>query len=120
MNTTPKRGDIFWAELPEPVGAEPGYRRPVVIVSANSFNRSLIKTVLAVVVTTNLRLARAPGNLYLAASESGLQSDCVINVSQLLTLDKRFLTERVGPLPMNMEQSLAESLKLVLALDNPI
>ena len=93
-----RRGEIWWAELPEPSASEPGYRRPVAIVQSDDFNRSRIRTVVAVVLTTNLRLEAAPGNVLLTARDTGLPRDSVVNVSQLVTLDKTFLTERVGRL----------------------
>lgn len=109
-----KRGEIWWASLEEPRGSEPGYRRPVVIVSANSFNRSLIRTVIVAVITSNLDLSNAPGNLKLKKSKSRLNRDSVVNVSQLMTLDKSFLTEKVGSLDSRFIHSLNESLKLSL------
>jgi mRNA interferase MazF len=81
------RGAIWWAELPDPIASEPGYRRPVLIIQSNAFNRSRIHTVIAAVITANLRLANAPGNVRLAASESGLPKDSVVNVSQINTSD---------------------------------
>jgi mRNA interferase MazF len=82
----------------EPRGSEPGYRRPVVIVSTNEFNRSLIQTVIVAVVTSNLRLVYAPGNFKITQRQSNLSKDSVVNVSQLITLDKTFLTEKIGKL----------------------
>jgi Growth inhibitor len=75
-----ERGEVWWAELPDPVASEPGFRRPVVIVSSNAFNRSRIRTVSTVVLTSNLRLSEAPGNVFLAAAESGLPKDSVERV----------------------------------------
>ncbi|MYI15420.1 MAG: type II toxin-antitoxin system PemK/MazF family toxin, partial [Acidimicrobiaceae bacterium] len=86
-----RRGDIHWADLRAPTGSEPGHRRPVLVVSSDRFNRSRISTVLAVAITSNLRLADAPGNVELAASESGLDRDSVVNVSQIVTVDKAAL-----------------------------
>lgn len=111
-----RRGEIWWASLPEPSGSGPGYRRPVVIVQANSFNESRIQTAIVAVVTSNLRLADAPGNLLIPASKSGLRKDSVINVSQLITIDNTFLTERVGRLNSPQLQALDAGLRLVLAL----
>ena len=90
-----KRGDIWWAELRDPAGSEPGYRRPVLIVQSDAFNRSRIRTVVAVVLTSNERVAAAPGNLALSRRESGLPRPSVVNVSQVVTLDRDFLAERV-------------------------
>ena len=111
-----ERGEIWWAELPDPTASEPGFRRPVVIVQSNAFNRSRIRTIIAVVLTSNLRLAEAPGNVLIAASDSGLPKDSVANVSQVITLDKTFLTERCGRLPGHLSRSIDEGLRLVLSL----
>ena len=89
-----RRGDIWWASLPEPTGSEPGYRRPVVIVQADAYNRSRLATVVGVILTSNLSLAQAPGNVLLRRQITGLPRDSVANVSQIVTLDKSFLTER--------------------------
>ena len=111
-----KRGEIWWASLEEPRDSEPGYRRPVVIISANSFNESFINTVTVVVITSNLRLANAPGNFKLTKSKSGLNRESAVNVSQLLTLDKTFLTEQAGKLNSKQAIPLDEGLKLALNL----
>ena len=111
-----KKGDIWWASLDEPIGSEPGYRRPVVIISSNDFNRSKIKTAIVAIITSNLRLADAPGNFMLSKNSTGIDRDSVINISQLMTLDKAFLTERIGKLPRKKLNFLDESLKLVLSL----
>ncbi|HET6765135.1 MAG TPA: type II toxin-antitoxin system PemK/MazF family toxin, partial [Longimicrobiaceae bacterium] len=87
---------MWWADLSEPRGSEPGYRRPVLIVQADAFNRSRISTVLAVVLTGNLRLVEAPGNVLVPAKTSGLPRDSIANVSQLITIDRSFLDERIG------------------------
>ena len=101
------QGEVWWAELAEPSGSEPGFRRPVVIVQGDAFNRSRIATVVCVVLTSNLRWADAPGNVLLSSRLTGLPKDSVANVSQLVTLDRNVLTERVGALP-------AKKLQLVL------
>jgi mRNA interferase MazF len=111
-----KRGEIWWAALPEPRGSEPGFRRPVVIVSSNNFNESLINTVLVAVITSNLRLAEAPGNVLLPKKLSKLSKDSVINVSQVITLDKAVFTEKISSLNPQQLNGLNDGLKLVLAL----
>lgn len=111
-----KRSQIWWAELPEPGASEPGYKRPVIIVQADEFNNSRINTVIVVAVTSNLKLAHAPGNLFLPKSKTGLVKDSVANVSQMLTLDKSFLTEQIGQLDKIITQQLDEGLQLVLSL----
>ncbi len=111
-----RRGEIWWASMRPPAGAEPGYRRPVLIVQADSFNRSRISSVIAAVITSNLRLAEAPGNVRLPKRTSGLPKDSVVNVSQLVTLDKSFLTDKVGRITAAKNQEVAAGLKLVLEL----
>lgn len=91
-----QRGEIWWAELPDPEGAQPGFRRPVLVVQADPFTQSRIATVIVVAITSNTRLAAAPGNVLLRAGESGLPRDSVVNVSQIITLDKRALTAQAG------------------------
>jgi mRNA interferase MazF len=101
------QGEVWWADLAEPSGSEPGFRRPVVVVQGDAFNRSRIATVVCVALTSNLRWAEAPGNVLLSARLTGLPKDSVANVSQLVTLDRGALAERVGSLP-------AKKLELVL------
>ena len=93
------QGDVWWTDLGEPVGSQPGFRRPVIVVQGDSFNRSRISTVVCVPLTSNLRLAEAPGNVLLDCDATGLAKDSVANVSQPVTLDRLSLTERVGTLP---------------------
>lgn len=111
-----QRGEIWWADLPEPRHSEPGYRRPVLVVQADPFNSSRIHTTIVAVITTNLDLAEAPGNILLPSRVSGLPRDSVVNVSQLLTLDRNFLTEHAGRLPLRMQRAVDEGLRLVLQL----
>ena len=110
------RGEIWWASLAVPRGSEAGFRRPVLIVSSNAFNASAIKTVLVAVVTSNERLAGAPGNVRLSRKQSGLAKVSVVNVSQLLTLDKRYLVDRVKELQQPVVAEVEAGLKLVLGL----
>ncbi len=111
-----KRGEIWWASMGEPRGSEPGYRRPVIVVSTNEFNQSLIQTVIVSVVTSNLRLVDAPGNFKITKKQSNLSKDSVVNVSQLITLDKIFLTEKIGILNSKNINFLNEGIKLVLGV----
>ena len=110
------RGEVWWAELPEPVASEPGYRRPVLIVQSDDFNRSRIRTVISVVLTTNLRLAEAPGNVLVSKEGSRLPKDSVANVSQVITLDKTFLTEQVSQVSDRIVVTVENGLRKVLAL----
>ena len=111
-----ERGEVWWADLGEPDGSEPGYRRPVVIVQSDAFNRSRIRTVIAVVLMTNLRLVEAPGNILLPAKATGLPKDSVTNVSQVVTVDRDFLLERAGRIRGQLLQDVDKGLRLVLAL----
>lgn len=111
-----KRGEIWWASLPEAVGSGPGLRRPVVILQANSFNQSRISTVVVAVVTSNLALGEAPGNVRLGKDESGLAKPSVVNVSQILTIDKALLTEKVKSLPVGVMGKIGEGVSMVLGL----
>lgn len=111
-----KRGQIWWAELAEPQASEPGYKRPVIIVQSDAFNRSGIKTVIVVTVTSNLRLAEAPGNVKLLAAQTGLGRDSVANVSQVVTLDKSFLRDMAGQLDQVTMRLIDDGLAVVLGL----
>ena len=111
-----KRGEIWWVSLPQPTGSGPGYRRPVLVVQANSFNESRISTVLVAVITSNTKLAHAPGNVRIGISDSKLSKVSVVNVSQLLTVDRQILTERVSSLPHSAMKKVNNGLKLVLCL----
>ena len=111
-----KRGEIWWASLPEPSGSEPGYRRPVLVIQADEFNRSAIRTVLCAAITSNLNLANAPGNVRVSSRSSGLPKASVVNVSQLLTLDRKRLTERVKGMDAQSMTQVDEGLRLVMSL----
>ncbi|MBZ5576699.1 MAG: type II toxin-antitoxin system PemK/MazF family toxin [Acidobacteriia bacterium] len=113
---TVQRGEIWWADLPEPRRSEPGFRRPVLVVQADSFNQSRIQTLVVAVITGNLQLADAPGNVLLMAKTSGLPRDSVVNVSQLFTLDREFLSEPAGTLPKRLQTSVDAGLRMVLDL----
>jgi len=110
------RGEIWWAELPEPTKSEPGYRRPLVVIQSNSFNRSKINTVICAVLTSNLKLEEAPGNFVLQSKSTGLSKDSVLNISQIITIDKSFLIEKIGDLTNKQLNKLKDSLKLVLSI----
>lgn len=110
------RGEVWWASLPAPRGSGPGLRRPVVVIQADSFNRSRIRTLIVAVVTTNLNLAGMPGNVRLRKREGGLRDASVVNVSQLLTIDKDFLDQRMGSLSGARMAAVDAGLRLVLSL----
>lgn len=111
-----KRGEIWWASLPAPTGSGPGFRRPVVIVQSNPFNQSRIATVIVAIITSNLALEGAPGNVRIGKVESGLAKPSVVNISQLYTLDRGLLTQRVRSLPAEVMHAIDEGLRLVLGL----
>lgn len=111
-----ERGEVWWADLGEPDGSEAGHRRPVVIVQSAAFNQSRLRTVIAVVLTTNLRLVDAPGNVLVPAKASGLPRDSVANVSQVITIDRDFLLERAGRIRGPLLKDLDRGLRLVLGL----
>jgi len=111
-----KRGEIWWATLPAPTGSEPGYRRPVLVVQSDVFNASRIDTVVVLSITSNRRLAAAPGNVELTSRHSKLPRASVVNVSQLSTLDRRALTERVSALSPGMLAHVDRGLRLVLSV----
>ena len=111
-----KRGEIWWAELPTPSGSEPGYRRPLVIIQSDAFNSSNIATVIAVVITSNIFLASAPGNVLLPSKNSKLSKKSVINVSQLITVDKSFLDEKVHTLSSKLMAQVDDGIRFVLKL----
>jgi mRNA interferase MazF len=108
------QGEIWWAELPDPSGSGPGFRRPVVIVQGNPLNRSRLGTAVCVPLTSNLKWEAAPGNTFLSARATGLPKDSVANASQLIAIDRSCLTGRTGKLsPKRLEQVLA-SIDVVL------
>lgn len=111
-----RRGELWWASLPEPSGSEPGLRRPVLVLQDNGFNESRIATVVVAVVTSNLRLAEAPGNRRLSRRESKLPRESVVNVSQILTINKVRLTARIAALPASAMQAVEQGVRLVLGL----
>lgn len=111
-----RRGEIWWADLSEPYGSEPGYRRPVLIVQSDAFNRSRIGTVVALVLTTNLKLADAPGNIALTRRGTGLTRKSIVNVSQIVTLDRRRFTDRVGRVSDTVLEQIEAGMRLVLGL----
>ena len=108
------QGDVWWADLGEPHGSEPAYRRPVVVVQGDAFNRSAIATVVCVPLTSNLRWADAPGNVRLTRRQTGLIRDSVANVSQVVALDRSVLTERVGVLPRRFVDLILAGIDVVL------
>jgi mRNA interferase MazF len=111
-----ERGQVWWADLGEPSGSEPGFRRPILVVQDDGFNRSRLRTVIAVVLTSNLRLVDAPGNVLIPAKSSGLPKDSIANVSQVITVDRDFLTESAGRVRGPLLKDVDTGLRLILGL----
>jgi mRNA interferase MazF len=118
MVTEVKQGEIYWINLPEPKRSEPGFRRPCVVVQNNTFNRSRIKITVVCILSTNLRLAQAPGNVALNEAEANLPKKSVVNVSQILTVNKSDLLpeEKIGQLPSSKINLIIQGLNLVLSI----
>ncbi|MBL8992757.1 MAG: type II toxin-antitoxin system PemK/MazF family toxin [Spirochaetia bacterium] len=110
------RGEIYVAELGLPVGSSPGFRRPVLVIQSDHFNASKINTVIVAVITSNLGVSDAPGNVFLGRADSGLKKDSVLNVSQVITVDKSQLAERIGKIRPSILKDVEEGLRLVLKL----
>jgi mRNA interferase MazF len=111
-----ERGQVWWADLDEPAGSQPGFRRPVLVVQDDAFNRSRLRTVIAVVLTSNLRLVEAPGNVLIPGKAAGLPKDSVANVSQVITVDRDFLSEPAGRIRGRLLTEVEHGLRLVLGL----
>lgn len=109
-----RQGEVFWIDLGEPRGSAPGYRHPHVVVQNNLFNQSRINTAVVCAITSNLARAAAPGNVLLRKGEAGLPRPSVVNVSQVFTVDKSELTERIGTLAGKRVLEIIEGMKLVI------
>ena len=108
------KGEIWWANLPKPKMSGPGFKRPVLIIQADSFNKSKINTIICAVITSNVSLAKAPGNIHLKKSESKLTKESVINVSQIITIDKSLLSKYVSTLNKEIIKKVEYGLKIIL------
>ena len=108
------QGEVWWADLPSPTGSGPGFRRPVVVVQSDHLNRSRLATVVCVPLTSNLKYAEAPGNVLLSARAAGLPKDSVANPTQIVSLDKELLTERIAKLSKNAMTSILGGIDIVL------
>ena len=111
---TIRQGDIFWVDLGEPHGSEPGYRHPHVVVQNNVFNISKINTVVVCALTSNVKRARAPGNVLLRKGEANLPKDSVVNITHMLTVNKTDLQEKIGSVPAGKTKEIIEGIKLLL------
>ena len=108
-----KQGDIFWVDLGEPSGSEPGYRHPHVVVQNNLFNRSRINTVVVCALTSNLKRANAPGNVLLSKGEANLGKLSVVNVSQIVTVDRKDLVQKIGTLSQQRMREILDGIRLL-------
>ncbi|WP_061206026.1 type II toxin-antitoxin system PemK/MazF family toxin [Leptospira santarosai] len=111
------RGEIWWVDLGIPFGSESGFKRPVLIIQDDSFNRSNINTIVSIAVTSNLNLSEAPGNVLITKKDSNLSKDSVVNVSQIVTLDKERFLNKAGKLKTNKLNEVGEGLRLVTGLE---
>jgi mRNA interferase MazF len=111
-----RRGDIWWADLEEPEGSEPGYRRPVLVVQANGFNQSMMNTVIVVALIRNMMRVGIPGNVLVSKRKTGLSHDSVVNLTQISAQDKSILTQKCGQLDPASMGRVAEGMRLVLGL----
>jgi mRNA interferase MazF len=111
---TVAQGEVWWAELDKPTGSSPGFRRPVVIVQGDALNRSRIATVICIPLTSNLQWADAPGNVLIPARNSGLPKDSVANVSQIVTIDRTVLTQRIGRVSSRILELIFSGIDIVL------
>ncbi|MDP3297371.1 MAG: type II toxin-antitoxin system PemK/MazF family toxin [Thermodesulfovibrionia bacterium] len=109
-----KQGDIYWVDFGISKGSEPGYRHPHVVIQNNIFNESKINTVVVCALTSNLKWAKSPGNVLLKKSEGNLPKDSVVNVTQVETIDKSFLFEKIGALPASRVKQIIEGIKLLI------
>ena len=109
-----KQGDICWIDLGIPKGSAPGYRHPHVVVQNNVFNESRINTVVVCAITSNLKRAKSPGNVSLKKGEGGLKKDSVVNISQIITIDKSDIEEKIGSLPVSKVKQIIEGVKLLI------
>jgi mRNA interferase MazF len=119
MQGTLERGELWWADLGLPRGSSPALRRPVLIISADQYNRSELRTVTVVVLTSNLRLAALPGNVSISAGVADIETDSVINVTQLATIDRGALEQHIGAVPDWLMAQVDAGLERALAIGHP-
>jgi mRNA interferase MazF len=108
------QGDVFWLNLDEPIGSEPGYRRPFVVIQNDAFNKSKIATVVVCAITSNMKLASAPGNVQLSKGEGNLPKPSVVNISQVLTIDKDDVQEKIGQLSKKRVEEIVAGFEYLL------
>lgn len=111
-----RRGEVWWADLPDPVGSGPGYLRPILIIQSDHFNKSKMATVIGVVITSNTRLARAPGNVLVPQGVASLTKESVVNDSQIVTIDRAILVNRIGVMPAPYLKQVEIGLQMTLGM----
>ncbi|MEO8073142.1 MAG: type II toxin-antitoxin system PemK/MazF family toxin [Acidobacteriota bacterium] len=111
-----ERGEVWWADLGEPRGSSPGFHRPVLIIQSDYFNKTQMNTLVVAIITTNLRLAKMPGNILLSKRSSGLENESVVNNSQIFTVDRTDLLDFVEILSERKMEQVEKGLCLVLSL----
>ena len=109
-----QQGEIYWVDLAEPRGSEPGYRHPHIVIQNNVFNASRINTVVVCSLTSNLNRARAPGNVVLKKGEANLSKECVVNISQIFTVNKGDLVEKIGQVSEKRMLEILDGIKLLI------
>ena len=109
-----KQGEIYWIELSEPKGSEPGYRHPHLIIQNNLFNQSRINTVVVCSLTSNLKRGNAPGNVTIKKGEANIPKKSVVNISQIFTVNKSDLIEKIGTLSKARLSEVMEGIKLLM------
>ncbi len=109
-----RQGDIFWVDLGSPRGSEPGYRHPYVVIQNNLFNQSKINTTVVCALTSNLKRAKAPGNVLLQKGEGNIKKDSVVNISQIITIDKSDLVEKIGSISPSRITEIIEGVRLLI------
>jgi mRNA interferase MazF len=120
LTSSVRQGDLFWVDLGNPDGSEPGYKHPCVIIQNDIFNQSRINTVVVCLITSNLRLSKAPGNVYLQKGEGNLPKDSIVNISQIITVDKSFLRDKIGTLPQFITEKIIDGVKLLIEPREPL
>ena len=119
MSSSVRQGELFWVDFGDPDGSEPGYNHPCVVIQNNIFNQSKINTVVVCLITSNLRLAKAPGNVYLQKGEGNLPKDSIVNISQIITVDRSFLRDKIGTLSGLTTEKIIDGVKLIIEPRKP-
>ena len=109
-----RQGDVFWVDLGPPSGSAPGFRHPHVVIQNNVFNKSRINTVVVCALTSNLKRAKAPGNVLISKGEANLKKDSVANISQVITVDRSDLAEKIGSLSPSSIKHIIEGIKMLI------